>query len=66
MNFEALVGHISTIQSTLQAQAPHAVSLAPISRNWLMGCYIVELEHKAKPFLLRSIEPLNLQREGFF
>lgn len=42
MNFEALVKHISTIQNTLQAQAAHAVNLALTSRNWLMGCYIVE------------------------
>ena len=44
MNFEALVKHISTIQNTLQAQAAHAVNLALTSRNWLMGCYIVEFE----------------------
>ena len=43
MNFEALVKHISTIQNTLQAQAAHAVNLALTSRNWLMGCYIVNL-----------------------
>jgi hypothetical protein len=42
MNFEALVKHISTIQNTLQAQAAHAVNLALTSRNWLMGCYIME------------------------
>ena len=44
MDFEALVKHISTIQSTLQAQAAHAVNLALTARNWLMGCYIVEFE----------------------
>ena len=42
MNFETLVKHISTIQNTLQTQAAHAVNLALTSRNWLMGCYIVE------------------------
>ncbi len=40
MDFEALVKHISTIQSTLQAQAAHAVNLALTARNWLMGCAI--------------------------
>lgn len=44
MDFESLVKHISTIQNTLQAQAAHAVNLALTSRNWLMGCYIVEFE----------------------
>ena len=44
MDFEALVKHINTIQNTLQAQAAHAVNLALTSRNWLMGCYIVEFE----------------------
>ena len=44
MNFEALVRQISFIQSTLQSQAAHAVNLALTTRNWLMGCYIVEFE----------------------
>lgn len=44
MNFKALVNHINAIQDTLQTQAVHAVNLALTSRNWLMGCYIVEFE----------------------
>lgn len=48
MNFEALVNHISTIQRTLQAQAAHAVNLALTSRNWLIGCYIVEFEQNGE------------------
>ena len=48
MNFEALVKHISTIQNTLQIQAAHAVNLALTSRNWLMGCYIVEFEQNGE------------------
>ena len=48
MNFETLVKHISTIQNTLQAQAAHAVNLALTSRNWLMGCYIVEFEQNGE------------------
>ena len=48
MDFEALVKHISTIQSTLQAQAAHAVNLALTARNWLMGCYIVEFGKTVK------------------
>lgn len=44
MNFESLVNHISAIQNTLQAQAAHSVNLALTSRNWLIGCYIVEFE----------------------
>lgn len=48
MKFEALVKHISTIQNTLQAQAAHAVNLALTSRNWLMGCYIVEFEQNGE------------------
>ena len=48
MDFEALVKHISTILSTLQAQAAHAVNLALTARNWLMGCYIVEFEQNGE------------------
>ena len=48
MNFEALVKHICTIQNTLQAQAARAVNLALTSRNWLMGCYIVEFEQNGE------------------
>lgn len=48
MNFETLVKYISTIQNTLQAQAAHAVNLALTSRNWLMGCYIVEFEQNGE------------------
>lgn len=44
MNFETLVKQINVIQSMLQVQATHAVNLALTSRNWLMGCYIVEFE----------------------
>ena len=36
------------IQNTLQAQAEHAVNLALTSRNWLMGCYIVEFEQNGE------------------
>ena len=45
MDFEALVKHISTIHSTLQAKSSHAVNIALTDRNSLTGCYIVELEH---------------------
>lgn len=48
MNFEALIKHINTIQNTLQTQAAHAVNLALTSRNWLMGCYIVEFEQNGE------------------
>ncbi|WP_071145343.1 PDDEXK nuclease domain-containing protein [Bacteroides ihuae] len=48
MNFESLVNHISSIQETLQAQAVHSVNLALTSRNWLMGCYIVEFEQRGE------------------
>ena len=63
MNFEALVKHISTIQNTLQAQAAHAVNLALTSRNWLMGCYIVEFEQNGEDRaaygeqLLKKLDP---------
>lgn len=48
MNFESLVNHISTIQDTMQAQAAHSVNLALTSRNWLIGCYIVEFEQNGE------------------
>ena len=39
---------VRMIQNTLQAQAAHAVNLALTSRNWLMGCYIVEFEQNGE------------------
>ena len=48
MKFEALVKHISTILNLLQAQSVHAINLALTSRNWLMGCYIVEFEQNGE------------------
>ena len=35
-------------KNTLQAQAAHAVNLALTSRNWLLGCYIVEFEQNGE------------------
>ena len=61
MNFEALVKHISTIQNTLQAQAAHAVNLALTSRNWLMGCYIVEFEQNGEDRAAYGEQLLYLQ-----
>ncbi len=69
MNFETLVKHISTIQNTLQAQAAHAVNLALTSRNWLMGCYIIEFEQNGEDRaaygeqLLKKLE-LRLNTKG--
>ena len=56
MNFESLVNHISAIQDTLQAQAAHAVNLALTSRNWLMGCYIVEFEQHGSEEIGKAAE----------
>lgn len=44
MNFESLVNRIHLVQTTLQTQAAHSVNLALTSRNWLIGCYIIEFE----------------------
>ena len=69
MNFEALANHINAIQDTLQAQAAHAVNLALTSRNWLMGCYIVEFEQHGEDRatygeqLLKKLE-LRLRTRG--
>jgi predicted nuclease of restriction endonuclease-like (RecB) superfamily len=69
MNFEALVNHISVIQDTLQAQAAHSVNLSLTSRNWLMGCYIVEFEQNGEDRaaygeqLLKKLE-LRLKTKG--
>ena len=59
MNFEALVKHISTIQNTLQAEAAHTVNLALTSRNWLMGCYIVEFEQNGEDRAAYGEQPLK-------
>lgn len=48
MDFEALVKQIGSIQDSLQSQAAHAVNLALTTRNWLMGCYIVEFEQNGE------------------
>ena len=65
MNFEALVKHISTIQNTLQAQAAHAVNLALTSRNWLMGCYIVEFEQNGEDRAAYGEQLLKKQNNGW-
>lgn len=44
MNYESLISNINIVQTALQAQAAHSVNLALTSRNWLIGCYIVEFE----------------------
>ena len=48
MTFELLAKNIETIHSVLQQQAAHAVNLSLTSRNWLMGCYIVEFEQNGE------------------
>lgn len=48
MDFETLAKHISSIQYNLQAQAAHAVNLSLTTRNWLIGCYIVEFEQNGE------------------
>ena len=48
MTFELLAKNIETIHVALQQQAAHAVNLSLTSRNWLMGCYIVEFEQNGE------------------
>jgi hypothetical protein len=48
MTFELLAKNIEKIHSVLQQQAAHAVNLSLTSRNWLMGCYIVEFEQNGE------------------
>ena len=48
MTFELLAKNIESIHSVLQQQAAHAVNLSLTSRNWLMGCYIVEFEQNGE------------------
>ena len=43
-NFEHLANHIISIQNTLSANVAHAINLSLTTRNWLIGCYIVEYE----------------------
>lgn len=69
MDFESLASHINIVQSTLQAQAVHSVNLALTSRNWLIGCYIVEFEQNGEDRaaygeqLLKKLE-LRLNSKG--
>lgn len=48
MTFELLAKNIEAIHVALQQQAAHAVNLSLTSRNWLMGCYIVEFEQNSE------------------
>lgn len=48
MTFELLAKNIEAIHVALQQQAAHAVNLSLTSRNWLMGCYIVEFEQNGE------------------
>ena len=43
-NFEHLANHIISVQNTLSANVAHAINLSLTTRNWLIGCYIVEYE----------------------
>ena len=43
-NFEHLANYIISIQNTLSANVAHAINLSLTTRNWLIGCYIVEYE----------------------
>lgn len=48
MTFELLAKNIEAIHVALQQQAAHAVNISLTSRNWLMGCYIVEFEQNGE------------------
>lgn len=48
MNFKALLKHIQSVHSKLQAQAVNAVNQALTIRNWLIGYYIVEYEQNGE------------------
>ena len=62
MTFELLAKNIEAIHSVLQQQAAHAVNLSLTSRNWLMGCYIVEFEQNGKEVLMRTdIQPERIR-----
>lgn len=47
-NFEQLANDITSIQDILQSQAAHAINLSLTTRNWLIGCYIVEYEQNGE------------------
>ena len=47
-NFEQLANNITSIQDILQSQAAHAINLSLTTRNWLIGCYIVEYEQNGE------------------
>lgn len=44
MNFDNLTTRIKEIQTQLSQQVAHSVNIAVSTRNWLIGCYIVEYE----------------------
>lgn len=48
MNFESLIEQIKEVQLHLSQQAAHSVNVAVSTRNWLIGCYIVEFEQNGE------------------
>ena len=48
MTFELLAKNIEAIHLGFAEQAAHAVNLSLTSRNWLMGCHIVEFEQNGE------------------
>lgn len=44
LTFDKLVDRIIVVDDSLRQQAAHAVNCLLTSRNWLIGCYIVEFE----------------------
>ena len=44
LTFDKLVDRIIVVDDSLRQQAAHAVNCLLTSRNWLIGCYIVESE----------------------
>jgi len=48
MDFETLLHRITETQRHLQQQAVASVDRLLTMRNWLIGCYIVELEQNGQ------------------
>jgi len=46
LNFERLLSRLEATHALLQRQAIQAVDSALATRNWLIGCHIVEYEQR--------------------
>lgn len=69
MNFDRLVHNISIVEQVILNEVVHAINISLITRNWILGYYIVEFEQNGEDRavygenLLKKLEQ-RLQKKG--